>query len=96
MSISPIRPMSYPTYSAPVAAPVASAQSVAQPTGGGFGATGGGGPSILQIGSWLGGAFGAVKIAKAFNFNPAGLGFAAVMGVGAFLGNKLYHMLTGQ
>ncbi|HEY9723581.1 MAG TPA: hypothetical protein V6D47_16335 [Oscillatoriaceae cyanobacterium] len=99
MSISPIRPMSaYPTYRAPAPAPasVATAQSTAGPTGGSFGATAGGGMNLLQIGSWFGGAFGAVKIAKAFNFNPAGLGFAAVVGVGAFLGNKLYHMLSGS
>lgn len=43
-----------------------------------------------------GGAFGALKIAKAMNMNPAGWGLAAVLGIGAVVGDKLYHTLTGR
>ena len=93
MSISSVRPYTPVTYSAP-AAPV-QAQSVASgPRGGGI-LGGGGGVSILQVGSWIGGAWGGLRLAKAFGMNPAGFGLAAIFGVGALVGNWVYRRLTG-
>lgn len=61
--------------------------------------TGGGGLNTGEVGkyaAWGGGAFGALKLARALNFNPAGWALAGVLAGGAFVGNKLYQALTGR
>jgi hypothetical protein len=44
--------------------------------------------------AWGGGAFAAFKWVRPLFQNPTGLGLAALLGAGAFVGNKVYNWIT--
>lgn len=94
------------TYNATVARPAVATQAVVPAksyaadtfTGGGAvtaQATTGSNPSMLKVGSWVGGAALALKYGLRFFRSPSALVVGGVAAAGAVAGNTVYNAVTG-